>query len=112
MRALAVVAVLAAVGLLGGCAGMFQAPVIPGYGFIYADMKAPLQTAYDKTPVSMNDKMGEADTQNILGWISAGDSSIQAAAQAGKITTVHHVDYHFMNILGIYAKFTTIVYGE
>jgi len=31
---------------------------------------------------------------------------------AGGITKVHHVDCKVQNILGIYAKYTTIVYGE
>jgi hypothetical protein len=41
-----------------------------------------------------------------------GDASISAAAQNGGITRIHHVDHETMNILGIYAKYTTIVYGE
>jgi hypothetical protein len=112
MKALAAVAAFLAVGLMVGCAGVSQTPVNPGYGFIYSDVKAPLQIAYDKTPVSINDKVGQASCMNILGWICAGDASIQAACQEGKITTVHHVDYHFMNFLGIYGNFTTVVYGE
>jgi hypothetical protein len=30
----------------------------------------------------------------------------------GGITRIHHVDHETSNILGVYAKYTTIVYGE
>lgn len=110
MRVAACVLAALLVVALAGCAGMMSAPVIPGRGWIYSDFKAPIQTEYNKTTIA--EKMGEATSEDILGWICTGDASVKAAAAAGKITTVHHVDYHFWNVLGIYAKFTTIVYGE
>jgi hypothetical protein len=58
-----------------------------------------------------SDKVGEATSTAIIG-IATGDSSIEKAMQAGGITKVHHVDCKVMNVLGIYAKYTTIVYGE
>jgi len=30
----------------------------------------------------------------------------------GGITRIHHIDYETLGILGVYAKYTTIVYGE
>jgi len=95
---------------LAGCAGYVRAPVVPGYGFIFSDFKSPMQTEFNKTTIA--EKRGEATSQDILGWVCTGDASIKAAAADGKITTVHHVDYHFWNILGVYSKFTTIVYGD
>jgi hypothetical protein len=38
--------------------------------------------------------------------------SRRAAMQNGGITRIHHVDHETLNILGIYAKYTTIVHGE
>ena len=38
-----------------------------------------------------------------------GDASISAAMKNGGITRVHHVDNETTNLLGIYAKYVTIV---
>jgi len=43
---------------------------------------------------------------------ATGDASISAAMRNGKITRIHHVDHETFSILGVYAKYTTIVYGE
>jgi len=43
---------------------------------------------------------------------ATGDASISAAAASGGISRIHHVDHETLNILGIYAKYTTVVYGE
>jgi TRL-like protein family len=56
-------------------------------------------------------KVGKAEAWGIV-LVAMGDASISAAAQNGGITRIHHVDHETMNILGIYAKYTTIVYGE
>jgi hypothetical protein len=55
---------------------------------------------------------GESEVWSFLGLISGGDSSIMAAASAGGINTIHHVDYEVFNFLGIVASHTTVVYGE
>jgi hypothetical protein len=55
---------------------------------------------------------GEADVWSFLGIVSGGDSSIMAAAAAGGINKIHHVDYEVFNFLGIVASHTTVVYGE
>jgi TRL-like protein family len=43
---------------------------------------------------------------------ATGDASISAAMANGGITRIHHVDQETTNILGIYAKYVTIVHGE
>ncbi|PYN11407.1 MAG: protein trl [Candidatus Rokuibacteriota bacterium] len=55
--------------------------------------------------------MGRAEAWGIVVF-ATGDASISAAAKNGGITRIHHVDHETMNILGFYAKYTTIVYGE
>ena len=54
--------------------------------------------------------MATADT--ILGLIANGDSSIEKAAINGGITKIMTVDYRTYHILGVFARFTTIVTGE
>jgi hypothetical protein len=55
--------------------------------------------------------VGRAEAWGILVY-ATGDASISAAATNGGINRIHHVDDETMNILGIYAKYVTIVYGE
>lgn len=58
-----------------------------------------------------SEKVGMATSTAII-CIATGDASIQAACQNGGITKIHHVDHKSMSVLGVYAKYTTVVYGE
>lgn len=106
MRRLCVLlAGLAVVGVLAGCAVMPNSAIL-----------APV-VLDQKSPVAMGDpsvspmKEGSAKVEGFLIFTS-GDASIAAAMREGNITRVHHVDSESMNILGIYARYTTKVYGE
>lgn len=93
-----------------GCAGVYQAPVMPPGG-AFTNVNAPLDT--DVEPSTMEgSKRGEASTHNILGLVAWGDASIAEAARDGEIQSVEHADYEFLNVLGIYSQFTTVVEGE
>ncbi len=80
----------------------------PVTGMLYSDVQGPLAVTSNIEYI----KIGEASCESILGLVARGDASISAAMKAGGITKIHHIDYHSENILGIYAKFTVIVYGE
>ncbi|MCL5270163.1 MAG: TRL-like family protein [bacterium] len=95
--------------LLGGCA-FYQAPVMPPPGFIVSSIQAPIDTDADQTPVST--RQGEASSMSILGLVAVGDASIKTAAEEGGLKKIDHVDYRYLNVLFIFQKFTTIVYGE
>lgn len=64
------------------------------------------------TSVESATKMGKACSQNILGIVALGDSSIAAAKKAGGITKVASVDADYMTVLYLYGKVCTIVRGE
>ena len=96
---------------LVGCAGYVVAPVNMPPAFIYADHTVPLDTNFHNTQIG-GLRQGEASVQNILGLISFGDAGVREAAEDGEISRIHHADYRFVNILGIWSKYTTIVYGE
>lgn len=100
---LQVCALLLSAGLFSGCA-IAQAPI---YG-AYTNVQAPLTATGENT----GERTGTAECTSILGLIATGDCSIQAAMENGDITNVHHVDYETENILGLYAKFVTVVYGD
>ena len=97
-------ALLAAVMLFSGCAGVMT----PAVGFLYSDVKGPAGV----TSNTGYAKVGTSFCVSILGWVATGDASIKAAMENGGISKIHHVDYKCESILGIYAKLTVIVYGE
>ena len=71
------------------------------------DMKGPVSVG----PAAGSAKIGRSEAWGILVY-STGDASISAAMRNGGITRVHHVDQETTNILGLYAKYITVVYGE
>jgi hypothetical protein len=100
-------AAVAGASLLSGC---LTAPFEPPMGMIFSDVKAPLMVDYDKAQVSP--KSGKAESICILGLVTTGDNSIQAAAAQGGIQTIEHVDYHYFNVIGVYQKTTVVVFGQ
>ena len=88
---------------LGGCA-LAQGPVMAP---ITLDMKGPVSAG----PAATGPKVGRSEAWGVLVF-STGDASISAAMANGGISKIHHVDHETQNILGIWAKYTTIVYGE
>ena len=111
MKGLALIAALAIIcGFVSGCAGLMIAPVIPPMGFVYSDVKAPLDVDYDNSTVT--GKRGTASSISILGLVAVGDASAKAAAESAGITRIEHADYEIMSVLWVFAKYTTIVYGQ
>jgi hypothetical protein len=91
----------AATVVLSSCASL-------GVGSLYTDATMPLTA----TSNSVGSKVGSSEATNILGLVMTGDAGINAAAKNGGISKISHVDYEMYGILGIFAKMTTVVYGE
>lgn len=106
MRTLLCVAMLVAIIGLAGCVAPMNGPVIGG--LLTIDAKGPVAVG---DPDAAATKVGRAEAAGIL-LVAYGDSSISAAAKDGNITRIHHVDVETLGILGIYARSTTIIYGE
>lgn len=102
-RLIGCLSAIALAALFTGCVGT-NGPVA---GSIYTDVWGP-DSGGDSTGSS---KMGEASASGILGF-ATGDASIKTAAANGGITKIQHVDHHTESVLGVWAKSTTIVYGE
>jgi hypothetical protein len=67
----------------------------------------------DVARTTLGDKVGEASYQSVLWAVAWGDAGTKAAAENGGITTVTHLDQESLIVLmGLYAKRTTIAYGE
>jgi hypothetical protein len=89
---------------LSGCA-MAASPVS---GFVYNGTKhGEVATAN-----AVGSKSGESCANSILGIVAGGDASVDAAAKAGGVTQVSHVDHRTFGVLGIYAEYCTVVYGN
>lgn len=101
---------LGVVALLVIFSGCYMAPVMPPQGIIFTDIEAPLDADAEATPVGM--KQGRAASYSILWLFAFGDASTAAAAQQGNLNRVHHLDYEYVNFLGIYQHFVTIAHGE
>jgi len=96
----------AAIMLFAGCAGI--SPVTGGaMGMVYTKVDNGVAVG----SASGFDKVGESESTAIV-CFATGDSSIATAMRNGGITKIHHVDCKVMSVLGVYAKYTTVVYGE
>ncbi len=91
---------------LVGCAGMNTRSPVPG--FLYSDV----QFTHSATSNQAGNRIGEACALSILGLISTGDASIEAARRNGGITLISGVDETFNNYLGLYSKSCVVVRGR
>jgi hypothetical protein len=110
-RKLTTVAVLSiAASGLSGCAGaaFIGRPVI-GTTTLYAATNA---TEFINEQTKLGAKSGEGCVTSILGIVTTGDASANEAARKAGINRVTHIDNKFENILGLYAKYCVMVYGD
>jgi hypothetical protein len=99
--------------LTSGCAALTGGAGGVPHGSILTDVKGPTATQHFEMAVQAGElKRGTASAEGYLGLVAQGDASIQAAAEDGGITNIHHVDFNTRSILGLYVEHTTIVYGQ
>ena len=79
-----------------------------GMGVIYTDVTEGAIA----TSNSLGKKVGSSNSIGVLGLVSIGDASIQTAAHGAGISKISHVDVKKFSILGLFAKYTTVVYGD
>jgi len=107
-KRLAVGALCSVVLMAVGCV---VAPVVPPQGAAFSNVKAPISTEYNQqTPVPA--KTGTTSSACILGLVAWGDASVDGAVEAGNLSQVNYVDYTYLNVLGIYQRFTVAAHGE
>lgn len=80
-------------------------------GCLYTDIQRPLGTEYHQT--ELGTKIGEANSYSLLWLFAWGDAGTKAAADAGQVKVIRHADIKVFSILfGLYARVTTVVYGD
>ena len=105
MRLLLSLVAVSALLATAGCVYSY-APVNAG---IVASQKGPYITAIDNAAAS--NKVGRAKAEGIL-IVGFGDASIATAMKEAGITKIHHIDTEIVNVIGIYSRYETVVYGE
>jgi len=108
MKKLVATAALASVVIvfMTGCAVVGGIP-----GGTYGALFTQTDNAVAVGSASGYEKVGTSESTAII-CFATGDSSIKKAMENGGITKIHHVDAKVFSVLGVYAKYTTVVYGE
>ena len=94
-------------GTAGSSLGCIAAPVVPPIGLVYTDLDAPLAPRGE-----VGSRRGTSTVTAFLFLVSTGDGSVRAAAKNGGIRDVKLVDYEYKNVLGVFQRYTTVVYGD
>ena len=86
---------------------------LSGCALLYNDLKTPLPSLSVEGDTQARTSTGTSSCESYLWVVAVGDCSVETAMKKGNITKVHHVDSEFKSyFLGIYTRFTTVVYGE
>lgn len=104
MRKLILCSLLLTALFSGGCA-MVKSPVT---GFLYTNV----QSSTNATSNKLGRKTGMSCAKSILGLFAWGNASISRAQRSARITKISSVDSKGTSILGIYAKYCTVVRGS
>lgn len=103
-RRLSIIGLGLAVFFLSGCA-MAAAPV---NGTLYSHVVGPVNA----TSVPKATRTGKACSATYLGWVALGEGGIENAKREGGISEVASVDSESFSVLGLYARFCTVVTGN
>ncbi len=112
MKILSLLVACCAIALFTGCTGVMPGTGGSTFGAIYSQVDGAAQHGAPVGETTSMAKVGTAESQGII-CVATGDSSVRKAMENGGITKIHHVDYKVTNVfLGLYVKYTTVVYGE
>jgi len=80
-------------------------------GCAYLNVQIPLDKNFNKT--ELGSKKGISEAKSFLWLFSWGDAGTRAAAENGGIKVIKYADKGYFTILfGLYARITTVVYGD
>ncbi len=90
--------------------GCYSTPIMPPAGLLYSNIEAPASLSI--AGQNLGTRRGEASCVSVLGLIAWGDCSAKAAADAGSIAELKHLDYSYTNVLLVWQSLTTVAYGN
>lgn len=80
-------------------------------GCVYMNVQMPLDTNFEQT--ELGEKEGTASAYSVLWLVAWGDAGSKAAARDGGIEVINHADTkHLMILGGLFARTTTVAYGD
>src|SRR5512139_656731 len=80
-------------------------------GCVYMKVQRPHDKDYELT--ELGDKIGKSEIKSVLWLFAWGDAGTKAAADNGGIKVIKHADVEYYVILmGLYARITTVLYGD
>ena len=80
-------------------------------GCIFMKVQRPHDKNYDRTELGA--KVGRSELKSVLWLFAWGDAGTKAAAENGNLTVINHADVEYFTVLlGLYARITTVVYGD
>jgi hypothetical protein len=99
---------LMALGLIASLA-VGCASTQPVGGLLYSDVSGPINA----TSTPRGPAKGQACAASYLGLIGMGDASISAAAKAGGVVNISHVEQKSFSVFfGVYMQYCTLVWGH
>jgi len=98
-----IISLSAALMLFGGC--LAYTPVV---GVAMTMVQGPITA----TTLDQSARTGQSCASSIMGLVSWGDASINAAKNAGQIKQVASVDFDTYNLLWSLGAFCTVVRGS
>ena len=98
-----IISLSAAVMLFGGCLAY-----TPVWGIAGTAAQGPITA----TTLDQSARTGTSCAYSVMGLVSWGDASINAAKSIGQIKQVASVDFDTFNLLGMYGRFCTVVRGN
>ena len=80
-------------------------------GCLYGKVRYPLDR--DVAQTRLGEKQGIASARSVAWLVSWGDAGAAAAAENGHIQIINHLDgEYFVLLFGLYARHSTIAYGD
>ena len=101
---------LATIMTIVSLSGCYSTPIMPPTGLLYSNIEAPASLSI--AGQNLGTRRGEASCVSLLGLIAWGDCSAKAAAEAGSIGELKHLDYSYTNVLLVWQSLTTVAYGN
>lgn len=99
--------ILTAIGLTG-CAVM--TPLTPAQGLLVTATSYPhFQAAVNG---ELGSRSGESSAVTVLWVVTVGDASVERAARSAGIKRIATIDHNYLNVLGLFSRYATIVTGE
>lgn len=78
-------------------------------GIVYTEVKLPVNVTSNGQAYA---KSGISECKSVMGLVSFGDCSVEAAKKQGGVSKVYHVDWEVRSVLGILSEYRLVVYGE